>query len=84
MYVVPAARSLHVGSAMLDRLIDEARAMDSRTLRLDTCRFMTDAQRLYRSRGFAERSPYPESEIPPLLQRYWLFFERSIDVQAGK
>jgi GNAT superfamily N-acetyltransferase len=76
MYVVPVARSLHIGSALLDRLIEEARAMNARVLRLDTCRFMTDAQRLYESRGFVERPPYEGTEIPPRLQQYWKFYER--------
>jgi GNAT superfamily N-acetyltransferase len=76
MYVVPDARSLHIGSALLDRLIEEARAMNARVLRLDTCRFMTDAQRLYESRGFVERPPYEGTEIPPRLQQYWKFYER--------
>lgn len=83
MYVVPDARSLHIGSAILDRLIAEARVMDVRVLRLDTCQFMTDAQRLYRSRGFVERPPYPGTEIPPRLQQYWLFYERKADPQSG-
>ena len=39
---------------------------------------MTDAQRMYRSRGFIERSPYEGSEIPEHLQRHWLFFERDL------
>lgn len=78
MYVIPQARREHVGSAILDRLIEEARAMNARVLRLDTCRFMTDAQRLYRSRGFIERDPYPETEIQPRIQRHWLFFEREL------
>ena len=38
---------------------------------------MADAQRLYRSRGFAERTPYAGTEIPPHLQQYWIFFERT-------
>jgi N-acetylglutamate synthase-like GNAT family acetyltransferase len=78
MYVVPACRGGHVGSAILDRLIAEARAMGVGTIRLDTCRFMSDAQRLYRSRGFLERSPYEGTEIPPRLQRHWIFFEREL------
>jgi hypothetical protein len=53
--------------------------MGAATLRLDTCRFMSDAQRLYRSRGFAERTPYEGTEIPPRLQHHWVFFERSLD-----
>jgi GNAT superfamily N-acetyltransferase len=79
IYVVPGCRGRHVSSAILDRLIDEARAMGATTLRLDTCRFMSDAQRLYRSRGFAERDPYEGSEIPPRLRRHWVFFERGLD-----
>ena len=47
-------------------------------LRLDTVCFMTDAQRLYRSRGFVERPPYDETEIPEPLRQYWLFFERAL------
>ena len=50
---------------------------DAHMLRRDTCRFMTDAQRMYRSRGFVERAPYPGTEIPDHLQQHWLFFERA-------
>ena len=78
MFVDPRARGWHVGSAILDRLLDEARARSAQIVRLDTCEFMTDAQRLYRSRGFLERTPYDGTEIPERLQKYWLFFERSL------
>jgi GNAT superfamily N-acetyltransferase len=64
MYVVPSFRGRHISSAILDRLIAEARAMGAATLRLDTCKFMSDAQRLYHSQGFAERSRHEGSEIP--------------------
>ncbi len=39
---------------------------------------MTDAQRLYRSRGFFECPPYQETEISTRLRRQWLFFERRL------
>src|SRR3954451_20836462 len=68
MYVAPEARGLHIGSVMLDALMEEARAARSEVVRLDTAGFMTDAHRLYRSRGFVERSPYEGSEIPLRLQ----------------
>jgi GNAT superfamily N-acetyltransferase len=77
MYVAPAWRNRHLGSGILDRLLDEAQEMGATTVLLDTCRFMTDAQRLYRSRGFVERSPYEGTEIPPRLQHLWIFFERT-------
>jgi len=57
--------------------------MGATTILLDTCRFMTDAQRLYRSRGFVERSPYEGTEIPPRLQDLWIFFERQALLAAG-
>lgn len=78
MFVRPQARSLHIGSSILDRLVEEARAMGAQILRLDTVRFMTDAQRLYRSRGFVERPPYEGTEIPEPFHGYWLFFERAL------
>lgn len=76
MYVAPQWRDRHLGSELLDRLLEEARVMQAVVVRLDTCRFMTDAQRLYRSRGFEEREPYEGTEIPSRLQEHWLFFER--------
>jgi GNAT superfamily N-acetyltransferase len=77
MYVEPGWRDRHVGSAILDQLLDAAREMGAPTVLLDTCRFMTEAHRLYRSRGFVERSPYEGTEIPARLQHLWIFFERS-------
>ena len=76
MYVVPESRGQRVGSQLLDRLLEEAARMEATVVRLDTVRFMADAQRLYRSRGFVERTPYAGTEIPPHLQQYWVFFER--------
>lgn len=78
MYVVPEWRGRRVGSQLLDRLLEEAEGLGASTVRLDTARFMADAQRLYRSRGFAERTPYEGTEIPPHLQEYWIFFEKSM------
>jgi GNAT superfamily N-acetyltransferase len=78
MYVIPEARGHHIASNLLDRLMAETRLKGTRVLRLDTCRFMTDAQRLYRSRGFRERGAYEGTEIPARLQHLWLFFERDV------
>lgn len=78
MYVAPSWRDQHVGSAILDRLLQRAYSLRAETVRLDTCRFMKDAQRLYRSRGFEERAPYDGTEIPAQLQQHWLFFERHL------
>ncbi|MDP9796791.1 GNAT superfamily N-acetyltransferase [Catenuloplanes nepalensis] len=76
MYVDPRGRGLGVGSALIDRLLTEAReTFAATTVRLDSCRFMTDAQRLYTSRGFTEREPYEETEIPAQMRQYWRFYE---------
>ena len=68
----------HLGSAILDGLLDEALSRSSRIVRLDTCRFMTDAQRLYRSRGFEERAPHEGTEIPERIRQHWIIFEREL------
>lgn len=78
MYVRPSARGQRAGARILDYLLDEARSRGARRVLLDTVRFMADAQRLYRSRGFVEREPYEESEIPSDLRNHWLFFERAL------
>jgi hypothetical protein len=36
---------------------------------------MTAAHGLYRSSGFVETEPYPQSEIPDRYQPHWLFME---------
>jgi GNAT superfamily N-acetyltransferase len=82
MYVRPAWRGAHVGSALLDRALREAPSMGAAKVHLDTVRFMTDAQRLYRSRGFLECPPYDGTEIPPEVQTHWLFFEK--DLMPGR
>ncbi|WP_051432895.1 GNAT family N-acetyltransferase [Promicromonospora kroppenstedtii] len=79
MFVRPELQGRHVGSAMLDRLLEQARDdLGARVVRLDSNRFMTGAHRLYESRGFVERDPYPGSEIPAELQHLWRFYERAL------
>lgn len=72
MYVTPRWRGYHLGTALLDRLLDESEKRRVQTVRLDTARFMDEAHRLYMSRGFVERPAYPGSEIPSHLQLYWI------------
>lgn len=79
MYVDPRGRGQGVGSALVDRLLTEATdTFHATTIRLDSCRFMTDAQRLYVSRGFAEREPYEGTEIPAHMRQHWRFYERKL------
>ncbi len=84
MYVRPALRGAHIGSALLDRVLREAASTGATKVRLDTVRFMKDAQILYRSRGFIERTPYEGTEVPPEVQVHWLFFEKDLAPDSNR
>jgi GNAT superfamily N-acetyltransferase len=78
MYVRPEFRSKGIGRVLLEALIAEAQQIGYPTVRLDSARFMKAAHSLYRSAGFQEIEPYPESEIPPEFQRHWVFMEKQL------
>jgi GNAT superfamily N-acetyltransferase len=80
MWVDPPRRRSGIGRAMLDRLIQSASDAGYSRIVLDSPDFMTAAHALYRSRGFADREPYPESEIPSEYQSHWIFMERRLGV----
>ena len=82
MYVRPQYRCKGVGRALVAGLIDEARQMGCRTVRLDSARFMQDAQVLYRSFGFSLITPYAESEIPEAFRAHWVFMELPLAQQG--
>ena len=63
MYVDPGWRGHGVGRALLETLIDKARALGYGTLRLGTLDDMTAAQALYRSLGFAPIERYRADEM---------------------
>jgi GNAT superfamily N-acetyltransferase len=75
MYVQPAFRGKGIGRALIEDLIAEAREIGYPRIRLDSTRFMKEAHSLYRSVGFQEIEPYPESEIPEEFQQHWVFME---------
>ena len=78
MYVRPEFRGKGIGRALLEALVAEAKEIGYPTVRLDSARFMKAAHTLYRSAGFREIEPYPESEIPPEFQEHWIFMERRL------
>lgn len=78
MWVAPAFRRGGIAGDMLDRLMSVAEAAGYGSVRLDSPLFMTAAHALYRSRGFMDIAPYPESEIPDRYKSHWVFMERPI------
>jgi GNAT superfamily N-acetyltransferase len=78
MYVRPAMRRRGIGRALFGGLLNEARATGYRRMRLDSARYMVEAHTLYRSCGFHEIAPYPESEIPVEYQAYWVYMEKDL------
>lgn len=75
MYIRPEFRKRGIGRKLLELLLNEAREIGYPRIRLDSARFMKAAHTLYRSVGFQEIEPYPESEIPEEFQENWIFME---------
>ena len=74
----PDFRGKGLGRALLQQMIDKAKALKYPLMRLDSSRFMTEAHGLYQAVGFKEIEPYEGSEIPEELQQHWRFFERPL------
>jgi GNAT superfamily N-acetyltransferase len=58
LYVQPRARGAQWGRRLASKVLEEARAIGYRELKLDTLARMISARRLYESLGFVECAPY--------------------------
>jgi putative acetyltransferase len=68
LYVRPEFRRLHLGRALVDRIIEEARRIGYTLMRLDTVADrMQEAVALYRTLGFREVAPYTNNPMPHTL-----------------
>ena len=63
LYVSPDARGLGLGRTLVLRILDEARKLGYRAIRLDTLPQMGGAQALYAGLGFRDIAPYYETPI---------------------
>jgi putative acetyltransferase len=63
LYVRPPYRGQGWGLRLARALLDEARMIGYRELRLDTFDWMTSARALYSSLGFRDRAPYYDNPL---------------------
>ena len=63
MYVLPQFRGLGIGRAIANRLIQDARSLGYRQLKLESLEFLEAAHALYRSLGFHEIDPYADNSM---------------------
>ncbi len=78
MYVRPEFRGTGLGKLILNDLIQCAKDVGYKYLRLDSTKFMKEAHSLYRSLGFHDIEPYPESEIPDDFKSHWVFMQKKL------
>jgi len=63
MYVLPSFRGTGIGRALVNRLIEDARAIGYHRLKLESLEFLEAAHSLYRSVGFREIDPYADNSM---------------------
>ena len=78
MYVRPQFRRRGLGRKLLGNLVEQSVTMGHTVLRLDSAWFMEAAHALYRSFGFREIAPYPESDVPKEMHDFWIFMEKDL------
>lgn len=67
MYVRPPYRAQGISTALMDRILTDAREIGYKKLLLDTLPFLTTAIAMYRRRGFVEIAGYNDSPLPETI-----------------
>ncbi|MBB2483707.1 GNAT family N-acetyltransferase [Mitsuaria sp. WAJ17] len=78
IYLRPGLRGLGLGTLLMQRLVEDARAFGYRQLCLDSAPFMQEAQALYARQGFQDCAPHAGTEVPAPLQSGWRFMQRPL------
>lgn len=63
MYVRPPWRGTGAGRRLLERLLDDARALGCSEVRLESLKSLAPAHALYRSAGFVDVPPYHDNSM---------------------
>ena len=74
LYLRASLRGTGAGRTMAARIMDEARAIGYRTMRLDTLPTMRAAIALYETLGFRRIAPYYDNPVPGAI-----FMERGLE-----
>ena len=77
-YVRPEFRGRGIGRALLNSVLEEARTIGYKKIRLDSAGYMKEAHSLYRSVGFKDIEPYGGSEVPEEFKQHWVFMETQL------
>lgn len=75
VYVKPDGRRKGIGKALIKRLLLEASEIGYKEIWLDSAKFMEAAHKLYKSFGFKDTDPYPESEVSLEFQENVLYMK---------
>ena len=63
LYMLPSARGLGIGKALVEKILDSARKLGYKEIKLDTLPTMEAALSLYRKAGFVQVGAYYDSPL---------------------
>jgi GNAT superfamily N-acetyltransferase len=77
VFVRPAFRGRGIGTALVERLMEEARGAGYGSMKLETATFMPYAQAVYAALGFRVCPPY--RSVAPALEAITIWMQRRLD-----